>query len=199
MVAQSQLGQERRGSRWAWLHKINPFAGKSRYEALHSGEETEEHTAALSSAHDVFTETEWGGCDAQSSLNPFLVSPDQPLKRGGKVRSSSEWAEEHRAFFTPPASSAAHSPEPSSSCSLRGAELDDIESEAREAQGRRSSLAHHMEHRGLDDRASRSWVDLGLAVVDGAVDRVAAKIVRWTDDGGRDEELVLPLAKGKQD
>ncbi len=81
-----------------------------------------------------------------------------------------------------------------------GEEWDDelacVEIEAREAQGGRWSFVDDME---FGRKESVSWVDLGLAAVDGAVDRVAARIVRWTDDGGRDEELVLPLVKGKLD
>lgn len=36
------------------------------------------------------------------------------------------------------------------------------------------------------------WVDWGLAAVDGLVDRLTARIVRWTDEG----ELVLPISEG---
>ena len=43
-----------------------------------------------------------------------------------------------------------------------------------------------------DSAWRRGWVDWGLAAVDGAVDRLTAKIVRWTDEG----ELVLPITEG---
>jgi hypothetical protein len=52
---------------------------------------------------------------------------------------------------------------------------------------------------GVRDEKGMSWVDLGLAMVDGTVDSFVAGIVRWVDDDGGDEALVLPLAKGKEE
>lgn len=189
------------------MQVLSPWARKFRYETLRSDEEdeTELRTALRASAHDLP-----GAMDdragSRSPLNPYLVPPNQSLQpsmRRIRPRGSSEWAEEHRAFFegrTPvSAETAAHVSGSSSRHSLSDAELEDVESEAREAQGRRASLALATERGELDGRAYRSWVDLGLAAVDGAVDRVTGKIVRWTDDGGDDEALLLPLAKGKQD
>jgi hypothetical protein len=159
---------------------------------LRGGEELEERTGAHTRVHD-------GSTAACSPPNPFLAPPDELLRTSVKVRSSREWAEEHRAFFSTSRSvslvaSTSRSRGSSSSLSLSSAELEDIVFEAREAQGRRSWYA-----RNTDCSERRSWVDLGLAMVDDAVDRAAARIVRWADDNGGDGVLVLPLAKGKQD
>ena len=182
---------------WArWMQRWNPFARSSRYQALHSVEDDDDEelrTAALASAHDVRTQID----PAMSPPNPYLVPPDQPLRRSVRVRSSAEWAEEHRAFFT---SSATHSAAPSlihsrtsSSSHSSSAELLDVEAEAREAQGRRPLVVPE------SNRSSKSWVDMGLAAVDGAVDRFADRVIRWGDDNGGDGAMLLPLAKGKQD
>ncbi|KAF2626637.1 hypothetical protein BU25DRAFT_491979 [Macroventuria anomochaeta] len=210
MVPQSYHEQREGGGAALWAREIgwSPFAGKrkGRYEVLHTNSSEEINNGAemrrggRTSAHDVPFESAYSAQD-QSPVNPYLVPPDQHLGRRPKLRCSTEWAEEHRAFFSSSSSRspAAHSRGSSSTQSLSGAELEDVESEACEAQGRRASRVRETGQGDLDRRANRSWVDLGLAVVDRAVDRVAARIVRWTDDGGRDEELVLPLAKGKQD
>ncbi|KAF3037736.1 hypothetical protein E8E11_006396 [Didymella keratinophila] len=180
----------------AWLQRLRPWAqnGGGRYEVLHSAEQEldEQHEYGLNSAHDLLKE------DA-SPTNPFLVAPDQPLNRRVKPRSSAEWVQEHRAYFSSaPGSRIPTTPSrrPSSPHSLSYTEMEDIEAEAREAQGRRASLAPGGD-RAFWRQERASWVDLGLAAVDGAMDRLAGKIVRYADDGDKDEALLLPLAKGK--
>lgn len=172
--------------------RFRPFAKTMRYEVLRGGEELEERTSALAWVDDTLT-------SACSPPNPFLAPPDEPLKTGVKVRSSREWAEEHRAFFSTnssvsPIGSTSRLRRSSSSLSLSSAGPEDVVFEAREAQERRSWHA-----RNTDRSECKSWVDLGLAMVDDAVDRAAARIVRWADDNGGGEALVLPLTKGKED
>lgn len=148
------------------------------YAALNSSadeHELDSWVEGRASAHDVATHLTADAGDL-SLANPFLVAPDQPLKSIVRPRTSAEWVEQRRIYFS------------------SDAEKEDVESEAREAQGWWASLA-----RNAQQGADKSWVDLGLAAVDGAVDRFGAKIIRWTDDGGKDEALLLPLAKGKRD
>jgi hypothetical protein len=199
---------ERNTRWWPWLQKINPCARSgARYEALNSADEHElnEYAAGKTSAHD-FNAPADDGIGSDSPINPFLVAPDQSLYvsvRTVRPRGSAEWAQEHRAYFSSPfgsRSSAAHSREYGSTQSLSNTEMEGIEAkaEAREAQGRRASLAPGGA-RALGRQQRASWVDLGLAAVDGAVDRLAGRIVRYVDDGGKDEALLMPLPKGKQD
>ncbi len=47
-------------------------------------------------------------------------------------------------------------------------------------------------------KKSLSWLDQGLGMVDGAVDKVVDKVARWTDDEGGDEPLLLPVAYGRR-
>lgn len=110
------------------------------------------------------------------------------------MRSEGEWKEEHRAFFLHGAvgSSVAKT-------AMAEDEMGDVEAEAREAQGRGMSVGRDLKSQDGRGEFRKSWVDMGLVMVDGAVDRAAARIVRWTADGGRDEDLVLPLAKRKTD
>ena len=189
-----------------WIRRLNPRARTdARYEVLNSADEHEltDYAAGKTSAHDLHTPAD-DGTGGISLVNPFLVTPDQWLNvsmRRFRPRGSAEWAELHRAYFSSKAGTptpGTPSRVPSSPHSLSYTELEDIEAEAREAQGRRASLALGGERaRGRQERTS--WVDLGLAAVDGAVDRLAGRIVRYADDGGKDEVLLLPLAEGKQD
>jgi len=188
--------QKRRGWK-TWSHLLNSFV-HANYKPLltkPSGADLDDRTTglALSSAHDVPSQLQ----DVLSPENPFLVSSDTQ-SQGVRPRGSAEWAEQHRVFFadsTLTPGSSAHT--------LSDAEVTSVEMESREAQDGRLAGADEAGNR-VGGVEWRSWVDLGpaavdlgLAAVDGAVDRVAARIVRWTDDAGRDEELVLPLAKGK--
>lgn len=181
---------------WAWPRDRRPWArGGERYEAISSAEhELDDFATGKTSAHDVHAPAD-DGRGSGSPVNPFLVAPDQSVNRRVKARSSAEWAEQHRIYFSSPSGSRGHS----SPHSLSSAELKDVEAEAREAQGRRASLAWGDAVAVAGRNDYRSWVDLGLAAVDGAVDRLAGKIVRYTDDGGKVEALLLPLAKGKQE
>lgn len=188
----------------AWLARtMSPFAKEDRYSALHSEEEVDEQTSAFTSAHDVPMQLEY----YTSLVYPQLVPPNQSLahlRNKANLRTFGELAVEHSAFFPGGTSANAmaldsQSHGSGSSHSLSIAELEDVESEAREAQGRRFSHEHEVKHEIPNGGASTSWVDLGLAMVDGAVDRFAAGIVRWADDNDEDDELVLPLAKSKAD
>lgn len=178
--------------------RLNPWARTRTYEVLRNvegdGPQFNENARppALSSAHDL-------RAGHASPVNPFLVAPDQPLNLRVKPRSSAEWAQEHRAYFSFGSGSPIPSKMPNSSHALSCTDFGDVEMEAREAHGRRASLALCVGERALGRQERASWVELGLAAVDGAVDTLAGKIVRFTDDGGKDEALLLPLAKGKQD
>ena len=188
----------------AWLvRSVNLFAREGRSSALHSKEEADRQTTALTSAHDVPMQSK----HYTSLAYPQLVPPNQPLlhlRNKIDTRTLGELSVEHRAFFLGSASANVTPSVPrshglGSSHSLSSAELEDVELEAREAQGRRFSYGHEAKYEIPNGGASTSWVDLGLAMVDGAVDRVAAGIVRWADDNDEDDELVLPLAKNKAD
>ncbi|KAH6638928.1 hypothetical protein C7974DRAFT_123608 [Boeremia exigua] len=175
----------RKGGWWAWVRGAR--AGGKGYEALRTGE-LEESAAGLQLGP-------CGEATGREEVNPFLVPVGRPL-RSVRVRSSEEWADEHRAFFTGARRLGKLGDD--GPCST-AAERKNVALEMLEAQGERLPHDYETAQDGVDRQESRSWVDLGLAVVDDAVDRVAAKLVRWTEDGGRDEELVLPLAKGKLD
>jgi hypothetical protein len=189
-----ESGEEREG-RAGWFARIclqlHPRARTGRYEVLRDTDahelDADANSQALSSAHDL-------RAGKASPTNPFLVAPDQSPTHRIKPRSSAEWAQEHRIYFSSASGSrtpATPSRLPSSPHSLSYTELEDVEAEAREA--------HGVGERALGRQERASWVDLGLAAVDGAVDRLAGKIVRYTDDMDKDEALLLPLAKGKQD
>lgn len=184
------LGRFAKGGRYAVLH------GRGREE---EEEDTNGGTSAFASAHSIPTDAmDW------SPANPYLVPPGQSARARNqrrKPRGSGEWAEEHRAFFLSSSREASeqHSRASSATDSLSESELDDIEAEAREAQGRRPSLGRKLRYHSGYGEAGTSWVDLSLAMIDGAMDRAAARIVRWADDNGGDEALVLPIVKGKTD
>lgn len=215
MAARRRVGEkgERKGRWRKRVVRTFRFAkGAGRYEELQSEDEgssgVELRTGGRTSAHDLCVDppfrTRSLATPFFSPYNPYLVPPDAPLCQTVRPRGSVEWADEHRAFFSGGTSTSLRSPAArsrgsSSTHSLSSAEVEDIESEAREAQGRRASHARVVENELPPHSERVSWVDLGLAMVDGAVDRAAAKIVRWADDGGADEGLVLPLAKSKSD
>ncbi|KAF1363597.1 hypothetical protein EJ07DRAFT_173479 [Lizonia empirigonia] len=183
-----------------------PFAKEARYGALQSGSVDDAggeggggRERGVASAHAVSS-----GLERVSPVNLFLVPPSAAgglSSRGLRPRDSAEWAAEHRAFFLGEGDGAltARSGVASEMRLLEGSERDDVKEEAREAQGGRASPIQRTEDASFRTEMGRGWVDLGLAVVDGAVDGFTRKIVRWTDGNGRDEELVLPLAKGKTD
>ncbi|KAJ4993545.1 hypothetical protein SVAN01_01093 [Stagonosporopsis vannaccii] len=182
--------EETRGGWGRWFRAFN-FACRSKYNSLPIKPletEFEDRTVvpALSSAYGVLGRQQ----ELSSPENPLLVAPNARA-RVVRPRGSAEWAEQHRAFFADPASASG-----SSAQMLSGTEVAHVEMEAREAHGGKAAVADKAGC-AMGDVEVRSWVDLGLTAVDDAVDRVVARIVKWTDDGGRDEELVLPLAKGK--
>ncbi|KAJ8108194.1 hypothetical protein OPT61_g8342 [Boeremia exigua] len=200
MSARRQQREQAPKQRLGWWERLRRLTGsvakkRQEYEALR-GEEMQEQASALASGLDGHASLQ-----GASPVNPFLVAPGTSVRGEVRRRGSVEWAEQHRAFFGNGESGMAPGAlfRGSTSGSLSEAELACIESEAREAQDGRAAVANEMGSMGFGGEESKSWVDLGLAAVDEAVDKVAAKIVRWADDGGRDEELVLPLAKGKQD
>jgi hypothetical protein len=120
-----------------------------------------------------------------SPCNPFLV----PLRRGAKTprvrRSSVDWVAEHRLFF---AADTALRTEDEVEQEVRS--LEDCELEALEAQ---TAMPGPVAEGGRQRRIG--WMDRGLEMVDGAVDRLVVRIVEWTDDDGEDEALLLPLAR----
>lgn len=198
-VTTGMAAKKRRWGTW------RPFAKKARYEPLRSGSVDEaggergERERGFASAH-----ADSSGLERMSPVNLFLVPPNAAgglSSRDLRPRDSAEWAAEHRAFFLGEGNEAlaARSGVASEMSLLEGSERDDVEEEAREAQGGRASQMQRTEDASIRTDMGRGWVDLGLAVVDGAVDGFTRKIVRWTDGNGRDEELVLPLAKGKTD
>ncbi|KAF1928270.1 uncharacterized protein M421DRAFT_92548 [Didymella exigua CBS 183.55] len=186
-----------------WWARQRAWTRWASYAALRSDDGDGSPAYELGTAtRDLCTHLATGTQDA-SPTNPYLVPPSQRWRRAGRQRGSAEWAEEHRSYFS---ASGTRSPAAGSASrglgsprSLSGAELEEVESEAREAQGRGASLACGDSREALGKTERTSWVDLGLAAVDGAVDRLAGKIVRYTEDGGKDEALLLPLTKSKQD
>lgn len=177
--------------RWTGLRSWRKLGG---YYKLDKGEEEEE--GAITTAHDISTLTihERQAEGDTSPMNPYLISPSQTTEcTREKVRSSREWAVEHRAFFQNELQVRERE-----GYALDDAKLEDVEEEVQEAQGR-PLLGGYGELEGVRDEKGMSWVDLGLAMVDGTVDSFVAGIVRWVDDDGGDEALVLPLAKGKEE
>ncbi|KAF9691432.1 hypothetical protein EKO04_010764 [Ascochyta lentis] len=137
-------GRNQNGSGWrAWVgRRFSPFASQGDYTALATATElVDEHVGAITSAHDMGAHL--------SPLNPYLVPPDTRLHFSGRnvrPRESSEWAAEHRAFFLEAGrdESAVQSRTSSLTHSLSGSEREDVEFEAREAQGRRASLGREL-------------------------------------------------------
>ena len=178
----------------AW--PCNPFQRarkpKHKYEALEhrdaDAEDDNDGARALSSGIELRSIEGSGGQDG-SPLNPFLVEPgrdsDDELGQGRMRRGETEWVLRHRAFF------GAEGDENSPASSLgmgEGRDRDDVQDGEALLAGAAGSLVFE---RG-DPAWRRGWVDWGLAAVDGTVDRLTTKIVRWTDEG----ELVLPVAEG---
>jgi hypothetical protein len=178
----------------AW--PLNPFkrarSSKHKYEALEhcdaDAEDGKDSARALSSALELRSLKSAGGMDG-SPLNPFLVEPGRDsdgLGRGIMRRGEEEWALRHRAFFGG-GEGGENSP-----ASLLGAGAergtDGVQDDEALLAGAAGSLV--LERGEFAWRGG--WVDWGLGAVDGAVDRLTARIVRWTDEG----ELVLPIAEG---
>lgn len=186
--------------RWTWLRELDIrhwARGGKGYEAVSSAKhELSDFSTGETWAYELRARTD-GGSGSGSPVNPFLVEPDQRLSMSTRrvCRSSAEWAAQRRVYF----SSSSGSRGPDSRHMLSSVELEDVEAEAREEQGRRASLARGDAVAVAGGNENRSWVDLGLTAVDGAVDRLAGKIIRYTDDGGKDEALLLPFAEGKQE
>lgn len=181
---------------WNWPESFT-MTRRKRYEALHA-EDFDDYATALSSAHDLPTRLE-----DLSPENPFLVAPTAYPQTTSNVkpRGSAEWAEQHRAFFANPSTDGEASSislvTSHSFHALTGAEIACVDSEAREAQKGRASVVEGMVRGAAHSGEKKSLVDMGLAVVDEAVDSLAKKIVRWMSDGRSTEEMVLPLAKGQ--
>ncbi|KAH6882426.1 hypothetical protein BKA58DRAFT_373304 [Alternaria rosae] len=135
-----------------------------------------------------------------------LLSPDASATL--VKRSSLEWQAGRAAFFAPTTTTsnpASGSASPTLSYTAGNSnetfELDLSDMEALEAgtaplTGRLHSGSSSPSNRGSRlIRKSKSFVDEGVGMMEGVVDRVAAKIARWTDDDGGDEALLLPVAQ----
>ena len=128
------------------------------------------------------------GDDDASPLNPFLVAPGRDsleLVRGGSRRGEEEWALRHRAFFG--VEGGENRP-----ASLLGAGEGRGTDEVQDGAALLAGAAGSVVFGGGESAWRGGWVDWGLAAVDGLVDRLTARIVRWTDEG----ELVLPISEG---
>lgn len=155
---------------------------------------------------------------APSPVNPFLDPPSSSLAHPGTAvplvkRTSLEWKTGRAAFFSPKTTTSTSvsrpvSPAPShtNEHSSEAFELDVSDIEALEAgtaplTGRkhaRSESCCSSPGNGLIGK-SKSWIDEGVGLVDGAVTAFAAKIGRWTDDDGGDDALLLPVARQGRD
>jgi hypothetical protein len=136
-----------------------------------------------------------------SPPNPFLDPPRNGLLAPGTAglvkRNSTEWKRDRAVFFTslPP------SPSPSPSPALVPYPLETHDIEALEAGTAPQGYSRASSSAGSGDspngvmKKSLSWIDQGLELVDGAVDGLVARVGRWTEDGGGDEALLLPVAR----
>ena len=175
----------------AWLR--NPFqrarSSTYKYEALgHRDADAHDESGGARALSSALQLRSFVGDDGASPLNPFLVAPGRDsleLVRGGRRRGEEDWALRHRAFFG--VEGGENSP-----ASLLGAGegrgTDEVQDGAALLAGAAGSLVFE---RG-ESAWRGGWVDWGLAAVDGWVDRLTARIVRWTDEG----ELVLPISEG---
>jgi hypothetical protein len=129
------------------------------------------------------------GGGVESPQNPFLTPPGKKGKTLGVRRSSEDWVAEHRLFFA-----AATALDKDDNLEQEALDMKECELDALEAQTT-------MPRPTVDgDRRRRvDWMDRGLEMVDGAVDSLVENIVKWTDDNGKDDVLLLPLAKGEAD
>jgi hypothetical protein len=174
---------------------LNPFkrarSSKHKYEALGhldaDAEDERDGARALSSALELRSLKSAGGMDG-SPLNPFLVEPGRDsdgLGRGGMRRGEKEWALRHRAFFGVEGGE-------NSLASLLGAGEECGTDVVQDGEALLAGAAGSLVLDRGEFAWRGGWVDWGLGAVDGAVDRLTARIVRWTDEG----ELVLPIAEG---
>lgn len=151
-----------------------------------------------------------------SPRNPYI--PPIPTLR---TRSSAEWLAEREVFLSNPrnnptdAPTLLHhhhhytpSPTPSYSSYSHSEDLDALEAQVPSNRSSVFSLRSYLNNgstQNLDNRSGnangnrsekrdgRSWLD----AVDGAVTKAVGKVARWTDDDDGNEELLLPVAKGK--
>jgi hypothetical protein len=124
-----------------------------------------------------------------SPQNPFLTPPGKKGNTFGVRRSSEDWVAEHRLFFA-----AATALDTDDNLEQKTLDLKECELEALEAQ---TTMPRPTVDGGRRGRVN--WMNRGLEMVDGAVDSLVEKIVKWTDDNGEDDVLLLPLAKGEAD
>ncbi|OAG04699.1 uncharacterized protein CC84DRAFT_1206308 [Paraphaeosphaeria sporulosa] len=129
-----------------------------------------------------------------SPANRFLPYPLQP-------RLSSEYLAAHGAFFskplpTPPLpqSSAHLSPYPSRSASP-GSDLDALEAQSDSVvEPRRSRSVRSVMHiaDGVDRTGEKLWIGRWIGAVEEGVNKAVDAVVRWTEDEGAEEGLLLP-------
>jgi hypothetical protein len=124
-------------------------------------------------------------------LNSFLYpsgtfhSSQQPLH----THTSSEWLAQHTAFFS---TNTSRTLSPNAS-TLSDHELATADMEALEAGTASSTPRSITKH-----KRQESWVDLGLARVEDALNGFVGRVARWTDDDGGGEESLLPVVNGSQ-
>jgi hypothetical protein len=156
-----------------------------------------------------------------SPPNPFLNPPKNGLlapNAGLVKRSSTEWKRDHAVFFGNGTASRPASPAPvpvlsnhspthshhssplsSSSYSMETHDFEALEAGTASFPALTRSSSNPNSPRANPNgvlHKSLSWIDQGLELVDGAVDGFVARVGRWTDDDGADEELLLPVARG---
>jgi hypothetical protein len=124
-----------------------------------------------------------------SPQNPFLTPPGRKGKTLRVRRSSEDWVAEHQLFFAAATALDTDDDAEQEALGLQGCELEALEAQ--------TAMPRPTVDGGRRRRAG--WMDRGLEMVDGAVDSLVGKIVKWTDDNGEDEVLLLPLTKGEAD
>lgn len=130
-----------------------------------------------------------------SPENPYLPVPPQ------RPRSEGDYVKAHTAFFTPGASSLqpsiskthARTPSPAHTDSGSSPHFSFEDFDALEAQNPRPDLLRAKSDDGSDGGIRRNWS--WINTVDGAVNAAVNGFVRWTEDDGGEEALLLPMRK----
>ncbi|KAF1969390.1 hypothetical protein BU23DRAFT_240613 [Bimuria novae-zelandiae CBS 107.79] len=176
------------------LRKINTGASRTPLSsALPPWDSSNGNTNALLDHHSQDHDTT--NTVPDSPVNPFLAPSRTPTRR-----SSSEYLATHRAFFTslprtpPPGTTPQLSPYPSRSISPVS-ELDALEAQydAERPRSRGSRGVLQIAEGVEKTLGAQVWTGRWLEVVEGGVHKAVNAVVRWTEDDGGKEGLLLPV------